>query len=623
MKVVSLHIIVFLLLISAHVAGKNIRYEPPKWISENYRKEMFPSSRYFVQFESYKNIRRKDRELKEKELIALLQEKISKQIQSFISTESVLFQSESDEYGYNELFVKETRIVSDVILFDSEPTVWYDKRDRRLFAMYAVEKKDLGEKYITLLTGKLTSLSKELENYNATPNAWILQRDLKSFMQRTEKLERLKSVIIASQITPSDEIYSLFSKVRSQIKELDKLLHSAETEGKIRSAQEFLTNGDFEDALKAFRMLSLDLPNDIRIQRGITESKNSIEQYYLYRINRYINRQQYDEALQLFDRLFKLLPEVRERHMQELSMLENKMFDFLIAKLDEALETKEIPEIKIAFSGLKTFRFVNPGKYSRCKIKVDRAVAEDYYNRAKAKYNAKDYQEAIVTINKAISIDGGNNQFMSLYNSAREKIYRQKLKELKLTQTHMMMFQFGAGVQTQKSLVDELVEDIESSVRLIPSYSLGLYAKYGIRPNVTSYGRDMSKSNIIGFQYTFVSPKYQYSFDEKFIKTSLSYWQEFEVVVGFGTKYLIKTGIANNKLSTSMSLKSVNFYTVSILRRFYTHPLELTFQFKTYVTSDFDFYPVFKVGIYFDVNMIRKVSHSEKKRIKQEVDMIK
>ena len=621
MKLVSLHIIV--LLISAQVAGKNIRYEPPEWISENYRNEMFPSNTYFVQFESYKNVRRKEKEVKEKELITLLQEKISKEIQSFISTESVLLQSESDEFGYNELFVKETRIVSEIILFDSKPLVWYDRRDRRLFAMYAVKKKDLGEKYITLLIGKLTSLVRELDSYNNTSNAWILQRDLKSFIQRTEKLERLRSVIIASRVTPTDEIYSLFSKVRSQIKELDKQLHSAEIEGKIRDAQEFLANGNFEDALKAFRMLSLDLPNDTRIQRGISEAKNSIEQYYLYQINRHINRQQYDNALQLFDRLFKLLPEVRERHLTELSMLENKMFDFLIVKLDVALDTKLISEINPAFSGLETFRFVNPEKYNLCKIKVDKAVAEDFFYKAKLKYNTKDYYEAIVTVSKAIAIDGSNNQFKDLYNSAREKIYRQKLKELKLTQTHMMLFQFGAGVQTQKALVDELVEDVESSMRFIPSYSLGLYAKYGIRPNVTSYGRDMSKSNIIGFQYTFVNPKYQYSFDDKFIKTSLSYWQEFEVVAGFGTKYLIKTGIANNRLSTTMSLKSVNFYTASILRRIYTHPVELTLQFKTYVTSDFNFYPVFKVGIYFDVNMIRKVSHSEKKRIKQEINLIK
>ena len=107
--------------------GKNSRYEPPRWINENSRKEMFPSAKHFVQFESFKSVRRKEREEKEKELMTLLQERISKQIQSFISTESVLFQSESDEYGYNELFVKETRIVSDVILFDSEPKVWYDK----------------------------------------------------------------------------------------------------------------------------------------------------------------------------------------------------------------------------------------------------------------------------------------------------------------------------------------------------------------------------------------------------------------------------------------------------------------------------------------------------------------
>ncbi len=623
MKVSFLHLVFLLLLIPAHAQGKNIHYAPPKWISENYRKEMFPARKYFVQFESFKNVRRKQRETKEKELITLLQEKISRQIQSFISTESVLFQRESDEYGYNELFVKETRIVSEVILFDSEPIVWYDKRDRRLFAMYAVEKKDLGMKYNTLLEGKLVSLVKELKNYGNTSNAWILQRDLKDFMLRVDKLERLNSLIIASQVTPTEEISSLFSAARVEIRRLDKQLHSAENESKIRSAQELLANGEFEDALKAFKILAFDLPDDNRIQKGITESKNSIEQAYLYRINRQINRQQYDDALHLFDKLFRLLPEMRERHLDELSLLENRIFEFIIAKLDVALNTKMIPEIKSAFSELGGFKFVNSEKYSSYKIKVDKAVAEDYFTQAKMKYDAREYNDAIVTVNKAIEIDGDNDQFKELYNRSSEKIYKQKLKELKLTQTHIMLFQFGAGVQTQKSLVDDLIEDIESSVRLIPSYSLGLYAKYGIRPSVTSYGRDMSKSNIIGFQYSFVNPKYQYSLDDKFIKTSLSYWQEFEVVVGFGTKYLIKTGIANNRLSTSMSLKSVNFYTASIIRRMYTHPVELTMQFKTYVTSDFNFYPVFKVGIYFDVNMIRKVSHSEKKRIKQEIDLIR
>ncbi len=623
MKLVSLHIFGLLFLISVQIAGKDIRHEPPRWISENYRKEMFPSRKYFVQFESYKNVRRKEKELKEKELTTLLQEKISKQIQSFISTESVLFQSESDEYGYNELFIKETRIVSEIILFDNELLVWYDKRGRKLFALYAVEKKDLGEKYIILLKGKLTSLSKELQNYGNTSNAWILQRDLKSFILRTEKLERLKSVIITSQVTPPDEIDSLFSTVRSQMKELDKQLHSAETEGKIRDAQEFLANGNFEDALKAFKMLSLNLPEDTRIQRGIIEAKNSIEQYYLFQINKYVNRQQYDDALQLFDKLFKFLPEIREKHMTKFSSLENKMFDFFITKLDVALNRKSIPEIKNAFNELESFKFVDSQRYNRYKIKVDKAVAKDYYSQAKIKYNSKDYYDAIVTVNRAIEIDESNNQFQELHNSARQKIYKQKLKELKLTQTHIMLFQFGAGVQTQKSFVDELVEDIESSVRLIPSYSLGLFAKYGIRPNVTSYGRDMSRSNIIGFQYTFINPKYQYSFDDKFIKTEFSYWQEFEFVVGFGTKYLFKTGIANNRFSTTMSLKSVNFYTASIVRRIYTHPVELTLQFKTYVTSNFNFYPILKVGIYFDVNMIRKVSHSEKKRIKQEIELIK
>jgi hypothetical protein len=184
------------------------------------------------------------------------------------------------------------------------------------------------------------------------------------------------------------------------------------------------------------------------------------------------------------------------------------------------------------------------------------------------------------------------------------------------------MFQFGGGIQTHKEYVNQLLDDKNSKVVWLPSFSAGLFAKYGIRSHVTAYGHDLSRSNLIGLQYTFIKPEWHFGKGD-IPQKELSYWQEIEFVVGFATKWLFETGIANNRLSTSINIKDVNFYTASLTRRFYTHPVELTMQFKTYVSPDWDFYPVFKMGLFFDMNMIRKISRADKKRIKQEIDMVR
>ncbi len=146
---------------------KNTGHEPPKWINEVLRKEMYPEKDCFVQFEQFNNVSRKEAENKKEEIVKLLQERLSKQIQTFISTKTLFLQSESASHGYNELFTKETKVVSSMIFFDSEPLIWFDKRSRKLFAMYAIKKKDLGEKYNNLLLGKLKALTNEITKHTA------------------------------------------------------------------------------------------------------------------------------------------------------------------------------------------------------------------------------------------------------------------------------------------------------------------------------------------------------------------------------------------------------------------------------------------------------------------------
>ena len=618
-----LHII-FILFLVTDAAGRNNTpdREPPKWINDVLRKKMYPDNTYFVQFEQVNNVRRKDFDEKKDETVKLLQERLSKQIQSFISTKSLFIQTESTSHGYNEFFTKETKIVSEVVFFDSKPLIWFDKRSRKLFALYAVKKMDVGEKYKKLLESRLKALKNELEEYNSDISLSLLQNDINKFEKRVEALKRIERIIVASGVAIPEETATMYSDVNISINKLEHKLHSAAVEKRIRNAEELFADGNYEEALKAFRILSVDLPNDTRVTQGIQESKTNIEQLYLYRINQAVNRGLFSEALDLFDKLFNILPGTRKDHAAELYDLEHKMFDHLITELDFALKTRNITDVKLAFSRLENFRFIDSDKFNRYKGKVNKAIAEDYYRQAKISFSNREYYDAIATINKALNLDRNNGKYKDLYNSSKERIYRYNLRQLKATRHHIFLFQFGGGIQTHKEYVSQLLDDKESKVVWLPSFSVGLFAKYGIRSHITAYGRDLSRSNLIGFQYTFIKPEWYFGKGD-IPEKELSYWQEIEFVVGFATKWLFETGIANNRLSTSIDLKDVNFYTASLTRRFYTHPMELTLQFKTYVSPDWDFYPVFKMGIFFDVNMLRKISRADKKRIKREIAMVR
>ena len=619
-----LHIIFLLLLIPINTSGKKKTSdrEPPKWINEIHRREMFPPKIFFVQFEQVNNVRRKDFEVKRDETVKLLQEKLSKQIQSFITTKSLLIQTESSSHGYNEFFTKETKIVSEVVFFDSRPLIWFDKRSRRLFVLYAVKKTDVGEKYRKLLESRLKALKHELDEYNPDISLSLLQNNINKFKKRIADLKSIERIIVASGIEIPEETAAMYSDINISINKLEGKLHSAAVEKRIRNAEELFADGKYEEALKAFRLLSVDLPEDIRVIRGIEESKKSIEQLYLYKINQAVNRSNFSEALGIFDRLFTILPETRTEHAAELYELEHKMFDYLTTELDFALKTENIPSIKDAFSELEDFKFIDPEKFIRYKEKVNKAVAKDLYRQAKSSYSQHGYYEAIAKIKEAMALDNSNSRYKDLYNSSKERIYRYNLRQLKATRHHILMFQFGGGIQTHKEYVNQLLDDKDSKVVWLPSFSAGLFAKYGIRSHVTAYGHDLSRSNLIGLQYTFIKPEWHFGKGD-IPQKELSYWQEIEFVVGFATKWLFETGIANNRLSTSINIKDVNFYTASLTRRFYTHPVELTMQFKTYVSPDWDFYPVFKMGLFFDMNMIRKISRADKKRIKQEIDMVR
>lgn len=618
-----LHIILLILFIPSNIYGKSriSDREPPKWINEVHRKEMFPSLTYFVEFEQVNNVRRKDFETTREKTIKFLQERLSKQIQSFITTKSLLVQTESTSHGYNEFFTKETKIVSEVVLFDSKPYLWFDKRGRKLFALYAVKKMDVGEKYIKLLESRLNALKHELDEYNSDVSLSLLQNDINKFEKRVSGLKRIERIIVASGVSIPEETAAMYSGVNIKINELESKLHSAAVEEKIRNAEMLLADGRFEEALKAFRLLSVDLPDDKRVINGIREAKNSIEQFYLYKIDQYVNRSKYSEAIALFDKLFTILPETHNTHAKELSDLERKMFDHLTIELDAALNTGSVPDIRSAFSQLENFKFIDQNRFNRYKVKVDKAVAEDYYRQAKNSYSEREYYEVISLLKKAFALDKNNNKYKDLYSASKNKIYRFNLKQLKATRHHIFVFQFGGGIQTHKQYLQDLADDKDSKIVWMPSFSFGLFAKYGIRSHVNAYGRDLSKSNLIGFQYTFIEPKYQFS--KGSVKKELSYWQEIEFVIGFARNWLIETGIANNQLSTTIDLRKVNFYTASLTRRFYTHPMELTMQLKTYISPDWDFYPVFKFGVYFDINLVRKISRADKKRIKDEIAMVK
>lgn len=609
-----LYLILFFLLTNSFVLVSQSNSSIPEFMNEKAREKLFPKTDNFTVVFVLDNInRRSSTGVKKDELISVLKKKVTSQILTIVTTNTVMIQEETTNRGYSESFSSQTTISSSINLSDSYSTIIeYSRKNKRLYGIIVVNKKNLGIHYIRYFKEDYNLINSEFELYSVYNKAVkTIQHDINKYRKQLDNLITYTKIISVSGLNVPSDFAKSIAGLSSKLDIISKSLNLAEIEEVIIKAQKYFADKQYGMALETYEIAKLKLPEDSRIITGISLTKLKLEMEKVGNANDYKNKHQYNLAVYEYDMLFAKVPEVKSEYIKEYNMLEIEAFDKFAKELDFAMNNMSYKEVRISLSKLQKYQHVNRGKYNKYYSKVESYYASKLYDKAKIEYKDKQYMGSIRTIDDAIKIKS-DSKFLSLKKKSRKKLYRIDLIELKKTRPYRYSIQLGGGIQSQNSLWSNYEKTDDIQFEYIPSVSIGFYRKFGGLTKVLSSGRDRSKMNLFGFRYTYV---FQQGYDN-----NISDMNEFEMVVGFARKLLLNVGVASSKINHEIQNTSIDMYSVSLTRRFFMHPLEMQFAIKTYMDSNVNFYPLLKLSLFIHVNLNRNVNKNDKNKIRYNIE---
>ncbi len=592
----------------------------PSWVEESYRRLNFPQNQYYTEFRIIEGVRRSMRSDAEEDLNNQLKKALAQYIYSNIKSEENLWQSELvflEQISLVERFISDVTIESDIELLNSRSQLYYNKKSKQLFGFIYIEKRQLAQHYNNLMQKDLTLLKAQLlaNDVDYASNSQ-LQRTIKAYEERFDKINGYSTVMISCGQMLEDNQINEIAKVRTRIDELYQYLDMAEFDEKLRIAQESILYKNYERAYQQFLQLSLTQPDNAKVRAGLREAKTGLETFYMTQIASKIQRKEYHQAIVYYNSLFTLLPLMRENHREIYKEIEIKAFDQNAKQLKDAIRSDNIMEMRRLIVVLDNYRHVNETNYQRLKTQVERGEAFELYQSARLDYYDSRYASSIGKLKRALVLDEGDYTYKNLLNKAQNKIYEQKLHNLKMTRPNTYCFQIGAGAQNNFNAFDKYLNTENFTSSLMGVYSAGIYRKFQIKDRVRGNGRDRSRSRIVGFRYSYINRRNVQNID---IGTNLvDGLQELEFVYGIRSGINLALGVVSEDLHYQVFDRS-RFYTATISKRIYLLPIELSLDLKGYITED-NLYPVLKLSGLINMNFNRQISHKDRKKLRQEVE---
>jgi hypothetical protein len=600
----------------SYVAAQSSKTIVPLWIKENNRKKIYPKSKFFVVVKIEEGIKKRAVTEKAKEnLLKELKQGVTSKITTKVTSISSIDKSESSDVGYYERYESTTEIVSKLDISDTyELYTYYDKKEKKLYGIIAVEKVKLGEHYKTYFNKNYYILHRELQLYSSSLNAKsvkAIHNDIVKFNNRIELLVSFIKIIAVSGVDVPDIYMDDISNLNTKIHEIERALNLSEIEETIQRAQKYFENKEYLLAISTYELAKVKLPKDDRIIEGIAMSKAKFETQCINEVNNYKNNGDFDLAVNEYDRLFSVIPSVKARYIKDYENLEKYAFSEICKELDFALENQTESVVKQKLKQLNKYQSVNRNKYNKYAAKVNSYLADKYYYNAKLEYKNSNYQKSIQIINSALIINNKDEKYKKLLKKSQNKLYRSDLRSYKKTQPFRFSFQLGGGVQSQNSLWSEYEITNEFNIEYIPSLSFGLYLKFGGETKILSSGADRSRTNILGLRYNYVF--------QNVYNHSINNMNEVELVIGFARYFLFNIGASTSSLDYELEEIKINTYSAALALRMYLHPIELQLEFKSYMDNNQTFYPVNKLSVFLNGNFDRKVSRNAKAKIRSDI----
>ena len=586
---------------------------PPKWENQQVRENLYPTTKYFVSYLKKEEVKSKSyNPEKQDQFKHMLKQDVSSNIYSTVKYKSETRVNESTGYGISKSYDTYTKIESDINISGAyDIKTKYLKKDRILYGIIFVEKEKLGVNYLSYFKNEYELLSGQMSRYSLEgKSVYIINNDLSRFRQRKDVLSSYITIISICGVQVPSEYNKKVSGLEAILSEIEESMDMANIESSITNAENYFEQGKYAEALALYEVLKIKIPDDRRIVNGIMESKRKLELQYVSNANNYRHNSEYDKAVLEYDKLFIKIPEVKKKYEKEYNEIERIAFDKLAKQLDNALVNMTLTEVEVALEKLERYQYVDQNKYNKYYKKVENYTANKLYNEALIEFYDKRYTRSIVTVKRALAYQN-DSKYIRLKKDALNELYKIDLNELKLTRPHVFAFQVGGGYQTQNSYWNSYNTTEEVNIEYQPSLTAGFYYTYGKHENIKASGKDKSRKNLLGFRYTYV-------FRQK--KSQVTDINELEFVVGFARYFLFNVGVSSFYLDPNIQEIKLDALSTGLALRWYMHPLELQFEVKTYLDTNYNLFPVGKLSMVIHGKMKRKINHSDRKSVRLKVE---
>jgi len=639
--------IIFILLFSScklayKISGKEADLKP--WCSDSYRRISYPDTRFYVLYKG--NLSCDKKKYIESTLntsISKMKEELAANIVTDIKTENRSNKSQiTTNTGRTETIIYDFKSLQSTFmnLTDIHSDYSYDHINKELHVLLYIEKKELANSYISIITDDIksaqvlaTSVRNEITEEKS--NSKFFNESLSQLSSRKKKIDQNKSVL--SSLIKNDRAYT------DQLEVIDINYESLMTD--INFLLSNYVNSYIEDLLKSANTLyvkekkyfeAYNKYNDVLILNPYNEEAKNNQQQCLDEIAKEKNRKideyerlgDFESALNEINFLSNLDNEFYLKYKSKEKELSEKYFKKSISEIEKLLEFKNNYDLAYSkYIKLEPYSYIDIKKYNNIGKELEENKVTGELKKIDEKIYNKQYETAVTMISDFRKDFPYNEKIYDKLNEVSFKLYKiEKKKKLDKTFTRNV-FEFNFSLANRPNqFADGKSFGLENKAVLFDDvfsfYQFGIYRKFNVKEKMISRnGHSRFRYSQAGIRMGFLNPS-SGIYDLQSDTINLVQPKLTTVCASLISRrfLMVNLGVAFTQDSTNVfTYTNQTFGVGEIGLRIPFGPVHLTSEVSAFTNFNRTYKLYFRFGISGNIGFNKKFSKPDKENIKLQI----
>lgn len=628
--------------IAYKISGQKAELKP--WCSDSYRRLSYPDSKFYVLYKGNLSCdKKKYIESTYSTSITKMKEELSANIVTDIKTENRSNKSQiTTNSGKSETIIYDFKSLQTTFmnLTDIHSDYCYDHINKELHVLLYIEKKELTNSYISMVTDDIksaqvlaTSVRNEISDEKA--NSKFFNESLSQLSTRKKKIDQNKSVL--SNLIKNDRSYT------DQLEVIDINYQSLMTD--INYLLSNYSNNYIEDLLKSANTLfvkekkyleAYNKYNDVLILNPYNEEAKNNQQQCLDEIAKEKNKKiedyerlgDYESALNEINFLSNLDNEFYLKYKSKEKELSEKYFKKSMSEIEKLLEFKNNYDLAYSkYIKLQQYSYIDVKKYNNIGKELEENKVTGELKKIDEKIYKKDYDNAISMISDFRKDFPYNEKIYDKLNEVSYKMYKvEKKKKLENTYTRNVFEfnfslanrpnQFADGKSFALENKDVLFDDLFSF------YQFGIYRKFNVEEKrISRNGNKRFKYSQAGLRMGILNPS-SGIYDMQGDTINIAQPKLTTICGSLITRrfLMVNLGVAFTQDSTNLFTYTNQMFGVGeIGLRIPFGPVHLTSEVSAFTNFDRTYKMYFRFGISGNIGFNKKFSKPDKENIRLQI----